>query len=231
MQEQVFTIEPIGQTIHLRQEGAAWYLVFDRERVSGAQAVEKLREVYPKARGLGLVFVKNTVRFGDFMGLQVHLPECVAASELCGCPECLSRLGRPLRARHDARGLGPRRDADRHVRGGGMTPRSHTAAIEERRRAEARYEAALARLPGAPRLRTLQENAAGIRIVLLDGEQVGYVANSGERRPSWRGILGHELETIVTNAPRMNDARRAICVEHLRRLERAGTKSVGTKGS
>lgn len=71
MHEQVFTIEEIGQTIHLRQEEGKWYLAFDRERVSGAQAVEQLRKVYPRAYGIGLVYLKNTRRFGDFMGLQV----------------------------------------------------------------------------------------------------------------------------------------------------------------
>jgi hypothetical protein len=94
------------------------------------------------------------------------------------------------------------------------------AQIEERRRAEARYKAAVERRPGAPHLHTFRANANGNRAVSLDGDQIGYVANSGLTRPSWRGILGRELETLTTGAPRMEDAREWICVEHLRRLER-----------
>lgn len=99
------------------------------------------------------------------------------------------------------------------------------ADIEERRRAERRYEAAVARVAGAPSLHTFLANDNGHRVVTLDGDQVGYVAgpsphNKFTRRRSWRGILGPERATIVAGADSMAVARRAICVEHLRRLER-----------
>lgn len=98
--------------------------------------------------------------------------------------------------------------------------------VEERWRAEARYRAALEGKPGAPRLHTFRADANGNRVVSLDGDQIGYVANSGGTRPSWRGILGLQLETLVTSAPRMEDARERICVEYLRRLERQVTAEV-----